>query len=210
MKKKRSAPSQTGHGQTPKRKGRTLSAPLVLAIASAMISIGVIAAYTGTAGLSGEALSHQGHREASVLADRKTPERVCEAFLDAWIAQRFGVALELSDGNARNTVISRMARNEESVPGVIALETDWDVFARNPLRLVISETHKKAADLIMVRGAAEGTLMDQPYRRAMEFDAMRRDGEWYVEEMRPGEVLTEMPVITPDHDPAELKMREPP
>lgn len=190
-----------------KPKSLRLSAPLVLAIASGMISVGVIAGYSG---LKQESLSHQGHQAAQLHADRTTPERVCEAFLDAWIRQRFDVALELSEGNARNTVISRMARNEESVPGVIALETDWEVFARDPLKLVIQESHRKTADLVLVRGAAEGKLMDEPYRRAMEFDAVQRAGEWYVEEMRPGEVLTGIPVITPDHDPAELKMRQPP
>jgi hypothetical protein len=203
MKKRRTQSSDPA----PKAKGKRLSAPLVLAIASGMVSIGVVAGYSG---LKQESLSHHGHQEARLMADRKTPERVCEAFLDAWIRQRFDVALELSDGNARNTVISRMARNEESVPGVIALETDWEVFARDPLKLVIEESHRKAPDLVLVRGAAEGKLMDLPYRRAMEFDAVQRKGEWYVEEMRPGEVLNGIPVITPDHDPAELKMREPP
>lgn len=190
-----------------KARARRVSAPIVLAVASGMISIGVIAGYGG---LKQESLSHEGHQDARLHADRKTPERVCEAFLDAWIRQRFELALELSDGDARNTVISRMARNEESVPGVIALETNWDVFARDPLKLVIEESHRKAADLVIIRGAAEGKLMDEPYRRAMEFDAVQRKGEWYVDEMRPGEVLTGIPVITPDHDPAELKMREPP
>jgi len=192
---------------TPKPVGRRLSAPLVLAIASGMISVGVVGGYVG---LKQESLSHHGHYEARLLADRSTPERVCEAFLDAWIRQRFDVALELSDGNARDTVISRMARNNESVPGVIALETDWEVFARDPLKLVVEEAHKKTPDWFLVRGAAVGRLMDEPYKRAMEFDAVRRKGEWYVDEMRPGEVLTGIPVITPDHDPAELKMREPP
>jgi hypothetical protein len=191
----------------PQPVGRRLSAPLVLAIASGMISIGIVGGYVG---LKQESLSHQGHYEARLLADRSTPERVCEAFLDAWIRQRFDLALQLSEGNARNTVISRMARNNESVPGVIALETDWEVFARDPLRLVISEAHKKTPDWFLIRGAAEGKLMNEPYRRAMEFDAVRRKGEWYVDEMRSGDVLTGIPVITPDYDPAELKMREPP
>ena len=190
-----------------KPKVRRVSAPLVLAIASGMISVGAIAAYSG---LKQESLTHRGHYEASLIADRKTPERVCESFLDAWIRQRFDIALELSIGAARNTVISRMARNDESVPGVIALETDWEVFARDPLKLVIHETHHKAPTVALIRGVAEGKLMDMPYQRAIEFDAVLRDGEWWVDEMRPGEVLSGIPVITPDHDPAELKMHEPP
>jgi len=200
--KKRNAPAARTSGKSPR-----LSAPLVLAVASGMISVGVVAGYNG---LHRESLSHQGHREARVHADRTTPERVCVAFLDAWVRQRFEIALELSTGNARNTVISRMARHEESVPGVIALETDWDVFARDPLSLVVQETHHQSQGVVLIRGVAEGKLMGNAYKRAMELEAVQRQGEWYVDEMRPGEVLTGIPVIRPSYDPAELKMREPP
>jgi hypothetical protein len=174
-----------------RKKERQVSAPLVLALASAMLAVAVVV-WVGTGPSRDEDVAPAPAPFARI--DDSTPERVAEGFYDAWRRRRWAQALEVSVGTARAEVVRKQERDADLDPEErVVVERMWDALARAPLTLALDEAEMLPADRLRLRGTAEYTLVDRPYRRRVEFVVAPENGRYRVAEMRLGEVLTELP-----------------
>ena len=194
------------------RASRRIPTPLVLAVASACVSIGVIAVILSQSG--GETEEREAARE-QLRVDTSTPERAAESFLDAWRKREFERARDIASGEARAAVEAKIASDNELGEARAEYQEIWASLAADRLDFVPEESEDLPGGRIALRGVAQGDFAGRDYRRVMEF-ILAPDGErWSVEEMTPGPILSEVPDIL-DVDPGaesgvgELKMREPP
>lgn len=182
-------------------------------MSSALISAGVVGYLAIRQASPGEAAAEEAERALS--RDTATPERAAEAFLDAWRKRDLDRAAALSRGVAREAVLRRKSSAEEFGPEAADLQKTWETLAESRLTLHVQESETLPGGKLALRGTAEGEFLARPYRRLMEF-LLSKDGErWLVDEMNPGEILTETPpLLDPDAgdrpNPAELKERPPP
>ena len=170
---------------------RRLSTPLVLALTSAMICVGV-AGFLLRGGPEPE--EQPADTLPAIVVDDTTPERAAESFLDAWRRREHEVAADLSVGEARAAVDERAARDAAMSDHERELKRQgWDAMAAERLGLAIREAEQLEGGRMALRGIAEGTFLDQPYEREMEF-VLRPEAEvWRVEGFHFGEILTEVP-----------------
>jgi len=190
-----------------KRLQRRVSTPLVLALASAMVSTGLAAWWLSRdpdpdASTDGEVAGRD------LPADTSSPERAAEAFLDAWRKRDHDRALSLSTGAARDAVIERRDEDAHATEHEKELkEQVWDQMARQPLHLQIRESRDLDDGGLFLRGIAEGEFLGNPYRRKIAF-VLEPDGEqWKVTDMKLGDILTKMPDLTnldPSRDPGHI------
>ncbi len=168
--------------------------PIVLAVASAMVSIGVVA-YFAARQANTPPTEHTD--KGDVLVDTTTPERVAETFLDAWRKREHTVAAHVSIGRAHDLVIGRqeqdlrMSREEKQLKKQV-----WDALAKGRLAFHIDRSENLAHGRIQLEGVAVGEFVGKPYRRQMQFVvAPGEHGHWLVADMRFGEILSRTPDV---------------
>jgi len=195
------------------RGGTRLPTPLVLALASAMVCVGIVAIYL--------AQSDEGPAQEGALAggrpgvsvDTSTPALAAESFLDAWRKRNHGIAMDLSVGRARGAVLARQEADERLTPEELEVrEGVWDHMADSRLTLQIDQSEELDDGRVRLMATAEGSFLDRPYRREMGFTLRERHDGWVVEHMELGEILTETPDfldLDPDvgRDPSEFEIR---
>jgi hypothetical protein len=163
-------------------RARRLSTPVVLAAASVMISIGVVAMISsqqGSAPASEGAAPPVVPREVAI--DQTSPERAAESWLDAWRTRAHDVGLRLSVGTAREKIALRRTREEAMSPEDRALgEAVWKQLADTRLRLQINESENLEGGRLALRGHGIGEWMGRPYVRRMEFEMEKRGAAWFV------------------------------
>lgn len=173
---------------------RTITTPVVLALASLMVSIGLVAYLASrTEPPAGDAPPAPGE----TLVDVTTPERAAESFLDAWRKRDHGAALRISRGEARRAVQDRVAADRTLGPRARAAQQElWDAMATSRLSLVIRRTATLPEGRVRIEGMAEGDFLGEEYRRRVAF-LMAPDGEdrWLVESMELGEILSDLPPV---------------
>jgi hypothetical protein len=98
---------------------RRLSTPVVLAIASGMISVGVVAVLATSSDDGAEAEAPESPHEIPV--DTRTPEAAAETFLDAWRKRDHALCRELTVERALEAVITR---EEEDAA---LTEEEWEI-----------------------------------------------------------------------------------
>jgi hypothetical protein len=178
-------------GSRSRESSKRLSTPLVLAVASAMICVGLIGFLWNRS--APETPRAPTPDEIEVLVDTSTPERAAESFLDAWRKRAHDVAAELTEGVAREAVEDRRRRDEALSPEERDLKRQlWDAMASERLRLRLDES-ERLDDGLALRGVAEGTFLDRPYERRMELVLVEREGGWRVRSFAFGEILTDLP-----------------
>ncbi len=185
---------------TKKDAPRSIGTPLVLAVASAMISIGLVAAF-GPALLGSD--DARGDASASpIVVDATTPEGAAESYLDAYRRREHAIALALSVGDAHALAATRQARDARATPEELAAKAHlWDKMAAPRLRFVVTSREPSGATGERMRGRAEGTFLEQRYVREVSFEVVPEDGEWRVARMELGEVLEGPSVATEDARP---------
>src|SRR5690606_18841437 len=103
----------------------------------------------------------------------------------------------ISTGEARERVRTKRAAEAELDPEEreIARRT-WLQLAGEPLTMFFQQSDTLEPDRrIALRGVAGYDVLQQPYRREVEFEVVREGERWRVSRMVPGRVLTEIPAI---------------
>ena len=194
-------------------KERRLSTPLVLAAASAMVSIGVIA-WIGTR--SDEALPPADARSPNALdvqVDTSTPALAAESFLDAWRKRAHRDALALSTGEAHAAVEARASRDDQlSDEERAAKQQIWNAMAETRLRLMVDGSEDLPEGRVLIHGTAEGEFLERPYQRRVSFVLTQVDDVWKVERVEFGEIVSDVPEFlelddSVGRDPSEFEIR---
>ncbi|MCB9614667.1 MAG: hypothetical protein H6721_09540 [Sandaracinus sp.] len=172
-------------------KTKKLSTPVVLALASLMICVGLLGFLWNRTVPAPTAPTPDA---TDLLVDTSTPERTAESFLDAWRKRAHELAEEMSEGVAREAVITRRRRDEALSPEERDLKRQlWDSLAADRLQLRLNESERLEDDALALRGIAEGTFLDRPYERRMEIVVVEREGGWKVRSFAFGEILSDVP-----------------
>jgi len=190
------------------REGRRIPTPIVLATTSAMVCIGVIAYWVASASAPEPTREMRGPND--VIVDGTTPEQAAESFLDAWRKRAHDAARTLSTGAAREAVEQRAADDSHLSPDEREIkERVWDQMATTRLALRIAESEDLGEDRVVLRGTAEGTFLERPYAREVQFEVTRIEGQWRVAQVGFGEILSDMPDVldVTGRDPSEFEMR---
>ncbi len=180
-----------------KTKDKRISGPLVLAISSGMIAVGIAAMIA--IDVPEEVAEDEAQRDeyAALVIDDRTPERVAESYLDAWRRRAWDQAAAISIGEAHERALTKQAMDQdvEHDDRVMAREV-WERLASSPLTF-----EWQRAEALDDRGGlylhaiASYQFMSHPYRRVMSW-VVRPEGELFrVERMENGEVLTPIPDI---------------
>jgi hypothetical protein len=168
---------------------RKVSTPLVLAAASAMISIGLVTA------LGPSLLARMERREEApaipeLRVETETPEATAESYLDAYRRREHEAAIELSIEDAQADARERMARDARATPEERAAKAHiWDRMAAPRLSFMVESREERGGGRIHLIGRAEGRFLEQPYVRRVAFDVAREAGAWRVSRMELGEVV---------------------
>jgi hypothetical protein len=168
----------------------------VLAAASAMVSVGLVAFFASRPA-DAPAADPPAVRAAM---DRTTPERAAESFLDAWRKRDHEAALALSRGEANDAARTRAQADAALGDEERELKRQlWDAMAATRLALVVKESETLEGGRVAVRGVADGKFLGKEYRRQVDFvvapAASGTDGDWVVERMGLGPILSDMPDI---------------
>jgi hypothetical protein len=172
---------------------RRISTPLVLAAASGMIAIAIVATLSS---VREEPPPDPGGARGST--DDRTPERAATSFYDAWRQRRWSIALALSEGQARADVLDKQGRDQQIPPeDRVVVERMWDALSRAPLELVLdtAEMPEDQEGVTVLHGTAEYMFVNRPYRRRVSFRVVERGDHYRVDEMVLGEVLTPLPEV---------------
>lgn len=178
------------------RTERRVSAPLVLAVSSGMVAIGLVAAFAYDAPAAVERDRQERARVAALVLDDRTPEAVSESFLDAWRRRAWDEAARMASGDALAATQTKKAADEALDPTDRAMARDvWERLASAPLEVQFTRSAEWETTGFVLDGIAAYDLLGTPYRREMRW-FVRREGELYrVERMENGRVLTEMPEL---------------
>lgn len=193
------------------RSERRLPAPLVLAVASAMVSVGVVAWLATRGGVPEPPAG--GVEIPEVIVDTRTPALAAESFLDAWRKRAHDQAAALSVGPAGQAVEARRSRDRQLAPEEReAKQRIWNTMAEGRLGLMVDESEDLPDGRVVIHGTAEGEFLERPYARRVDFVLRQVDGEWKVEDMELGEILSDMPdflELDPPvgRDPSEFEIR---
>ena len=168
---------------------RRIPTPLVLAIASAMVCIGLVAVF-----MAQEDEPEDPDRPSRVTVDDRTPEAAAESFLDAWRKREHDVAASLAVGEALTAVRAREERDAHLSDQERDLQRQvWDAMATSRLDLFLRESENLPGGDLRLAGVAEGEFLERPYEREMEFVMKEVQGAWRIESIHFGEILTELP-----------------
>jgi hypothetical protein len=177
------------HEDAPTNPPRKLSTPLVLAAASAMISIGLVAAL-------GPGLASRTRRadEAPAIpplrVDTRTPEATAESYLDAYRRREHQAAIALSVEDAQADARERMTRDERATPEERQAKARiWDRMAAPRLRFVVEAREARDGGRLYLAGRAEGRFLEQPYVREVAFELAPEADAWRVARMELGEIV---------------------
>jgi hypothetical protein len=191
---------------------KRIPTPLVLALASAFLSVGGIAIWVSQ---RGNEITPAERSSAQVRIDASTPERAAESFLDAWRKREFDRAQRISIGEARAAVEAKIASDNELGDGAREeYQQIWATLAADRLRFLPEESENMPNGRLALRGVAQGDFAGRDYRRVMEFILVQQGDHWVVEEMTPGAILSDIPDIL-EVDPGakagvgEMPIRDP-
>ena len=183
------------------------STPVVLAMSSTMIFVGVVAYVV--ARTPGQVRQERVARatRAALHTDDRTPEAAAESFLDAWRRRAWREADALAVGEARARVATKREADAAVGPEQRAQAAQvWDALASAPLEVLFERSEEREAGQWLLSGVAAYDFVGQPYRREVEFlvaPVRADDGttRYRVARMVPGRVTTPLPdVLDPEGD----------
>lgn len=175
--------------------GSKIPTPLVLTMASAMVCVGLIAAFGGSLEVGDDEGGASPPSASRVVVDTSTPERTAESFLDAWRKREHALALELSVGAAHEASEARLRADSSLDEEDQRIRAVWDSLAQTRLTLRIDVAEDIETDRMLLQTVAEGRFLDRPYEREIVFILKRVGEEWRVEDMQLGANLTEAPGV---------------
>lgn len=174
-----------------------VSTPLVLAIASGMLVIGLIPMLmSGSGGATPHIDADAGPDFVALVIDDRTPERAAESYLDAWRRRAWDQAELVAIGDARARAAEKREMDAEVDPVDRAMARDtWARLAGAPLEVEFTRSEALAGGGLMLHGIASYQFMNEPYCREVTW-IVRLEGDlWRVESMELGAILTVIPEI---------------
>jgi len=166
------------------QRGKRLPTTLVLAAASSMVCVGVIALLWNTAEPTPDPRA-TGAPDA-VAVRTETPEDTAESFLDAWRKRDHAVAKQLSVGPALEAVVARERGDESLDPETRSIVKVWNDMARDRLEFVPDETANLDDGKLMLAGQAQGEFLGRPYERRIRFVLSHEAGGYRIYDMELG------------------------
>ncbi len=188
---------------------RRLSTPIVLTLASAMVSIGVVVVVASRYGGADPGPAPSPHE---IPIDTRTPEAAAETFLDAWRKRDHAICRDLAVEGALEAVLTRQEDDQALTADEREVKSRvWDAMASGRLVLELSESDEISETAVGLLGVAKGEFLGRPYEREVEFTMVQVGDDWLVARMGLGDILTEMPGFLADpgetYDPSEFEMR---
>ena len=170
---------------------------MVLAASSTMIVIGLLAWAVSRAPEQARTEQVQRGRIAELRIDDRSPEAVAESFYDAWRRRSWDEAERISVGEARARVQAKRAAEAALEPEEREMaRRAWRELAGAPLTMFFQQSDTLEPERrIALRGVAGYDVLQQPYRREVDFEVVREGERWRVTRMVPGRVLTETPAL---------------
>ncbi|MBW2465231.1 MAG: hypothetical protein JRH11_26515 [Deltaproteobacteria bacterium] len=189
---------------------RRLSTPIILTLASAMVSIGVVAVIASRFGGPADTGAPPSPHEIPI--DTRTPEAAAETFLDAWRKRDHAICRDLAVEGALEAVLTRQEDDQALTADEREVKSRvWDAMATGRLLLELSESNEVSETTVGLLGVAKGEFLGRPYEREVEFMMVRVGDDWKVARMGLGDILTDMPAFLADpgetYDPSEFEMR---
>ena len=177
-------------------KSGKLSTPLVLAAASTMIAIGVVAWVTSGTGGDAPAAEEAAH-VALLTIDDRTPERAAESFYDAWRRRAWDEAASIASGEAHAAALHKKALDAEVEDEDREMAQDvWIRLAGAELEMSFTGHEEVADGHLVLHAVASYDFAGEPYRRRVMFEVAPASAtEWRVVRMELGQVLTDVPSI---------------
>ncbi len=160
---------------------RAVPGPLLLAVASTVISAAALGAYFSLNSQPGQAAAVA--RAALLRKATSTPERVAETYLAALTGCDLTLATDLSRGQARPALRRGPAAQRPDWTCVRGLPEQGLSRPREAWRLSIRESHRLSEEEIVLKGTAEGRDTGRPCDCTVELVTVRQGSRWYVGEL---------------------------
>lgn len=152
---------------------KTLPTPVVLAISSLMISVGVGAFFFARSGTDTTTPEARAPEPLSARRDLSSPAKVAETFLDGWRKRDHETTLALSIEQARVDAIGRRDAEAALDDESRAVQRElWPRMANTRLRVDIERTTSRGPGRTYIEGKAVGTFLDKPYVRRVAFEVV--------------------------------------
>jgi len=177
-----------------------VSTPLVLAMSSGMITIGLVAAMGVSTANQVEEEEVARVQLAALVLDDRSAEAVAESFLDAWRRRSWDEAAGISSGVAHESALQKkqIDADMDETDRVMARQV-WERLAGAPLEVLFRGSENLEGGAIALDGVAAYDFMGAPYRREVHWE-VEPAGEpntqlWRVRLMQNGEVLSDAPAL---------------
>lgn len=171
---------------TPKRKIR---APVVLAGASTMLTIGISAFWlaqerpTPTTSRTREVAPGQ-----TLIIDDRTAERAAQSYFDAWRRRAFSEAALISEGPAHDRAQDKLRRDESLDPNTRELAQGvWRRLTSTPLEFEIISVETEGDQRVNLTARTRYTVQGEVHQRSADFEVVRMGDRWKVRDMNLGE-----------------------
>lgn len=153
----------------------------VLAGASLMVSVGVVAWLARPASQATTNTPARRVEPVRVAVETSTPERTAETFLDAWRKRAHEDGMAISEADAYERVRARRDAELALDPADRAqADALWRRLADMRLHFEVSESERLAGDVLRLRGVAKGMWLGKPYERPVEYELIERPAGWRV------------------------------
>jgi hypothetical protein len=171
------------------RRRRRIPSPVVLALASGMVSIGVFA------WLAAEPAAPTAATPEPVVEVVDGDARgAAESYLDAWRKREHEVAIALSTGPARQAAIARRDADAALTEEEAAIKAQlWDDMASSRLTFEPAARIEEEGERVVLTGLARGDFLGRRYEREVRFRVAPHGSRWRVEEMILGPILSDLP-----------------
>jgi hypothetical protein len=153
----------------------------VLAGASLMVSVGVVAWIARPSPTPAENTPERRVEPARVAIETSTPERAAETFLDAWRKRAHEDGMAISEADAYERIRARRD-SELALDPADRAQADalWRRLADMRLHFEAIESERLAGGMLRLRGIAKGMWLGKPYERPVEYELVERPVGWRV------------------------------
>ena len=191
------------------RRTKTLPTPVVLAISSLMISIGIGAFFFARSGNDHARTETRAPEPLRARRDLSSPTKVAETFLDGWRKRDHDTTLALSIEQAHVDAIGRRDAEAALDDESRAVQRElWPRMANTRLRVDVERTTSRGPGRTYLEGKAVGTFLDKPYVRRVAFEVVQTPDGLRIARMDLGTIERGAEIVS-QGDEGEDSRREP-
>lgn len=186
-------------------RSKTLPTPVVLAISSLMLSIGVGAFFFARSGSEATTAEAPVPTQLRARRDVSSPAAVAESFLDGWRKRDHDTTLALSIEQAHVEAQGRKDGDEALDEEARAVqERLWPRMANTRLRVEVERTTSRGPGRTYIEGRAVGTFLEKPYVRRIAFEIAETADGLRVARMDLGTIERGAEVVSQEEAAAEV------